>query len=129
MADNIFPSSTKKVPTGCGNLYCTMDIDSQTGDIKRIFLNLGKSGGCGHSWCGAIGEMLQELIENGATTEKIAARMEGHRCQLSMWKGALSCSDGIAQTLILQHHGLIARETREPFLAWMRELKARKLAR
>ena len=103
-----------------------MDVDPDTGKITRLDLKLGKSGGCGHSWSSAVGELLQELVESGAAPETIAERMSGHRCQESVWKGALSCSDGIANTLVDQYNGLLYRATQPKFDAWLDILKERK---
>ena len=123
---NLFPSSSIRIKTGCGNLYSIMDIDPYTGNITRLDLKLGKSGGCGHSWSSAVGELLQELVEAGAAPDKIAARMEGHRCQESLFKGALSCSDAIAKTLVAQYKGLLCNVTQPAYDAWMEILRERK---
>jgi hypothetical protein len=106
-----------------------MDICPKTGDLKKLSFALGKSGGCGKSWTEIVGALSRELVNRGATVETISEVINGHRCQESVFNGALSCGDGIARTLICQYNGLLARETREPFIAWMRELKVRKLSR
>jgi ribonucleoside-diphosphate reductase alpha chain len=92
---------TKKMNTGCGNLYVTLNEDAAGRPIE-IFTQMGKAGGCATSQCEAIGRMASLALRGGIQTEEIVNQMRGISCHLPTGFGAnkvSSCSDAMAQAM------------------------------
>jgi ribonucleoside-diphosphate reductase alpha chain len=92
---------TKKMTTGCGNLYVTLNEDA-SGQPIEIFTQMGKAGGCATSQCEAIGRMASLALRGGIKAEEIVNQMRGISCHLPTGFGAnkvLSCSDAMAQAM------------------------------
>lgn len=92
---------TKRMKTGCGNLYVTINEDA-VGNAVEIFTQIGKAGGCATSQCEAIGRMASLAMRGGIKTEEIAKQMRGISCHLPVGFGGskvMSCSDAMAQAM------------------------------
>ncbi|MCK4739308.1 MAG: vitamin B12-dependent ribonucleotide reductase [Deltaproteobacteria bacterium] len=92
---------TKKMKTGCGNLYVTVNEDA-SGMPVEIFTQIGKAGGCATSQCEAIGRMASLAMRGGIAPEEIVKQMRGISCHLPVGYGAdkvSSCSDAMAQAM------------------------------
>ncbi len=92
---------TKKMKTGCGNLYVTLNEDA-TGQPVEIFTQMGKAGGCATSQCEAIGRMASLALRGGIKASEIVSQMRGISCHLPTGFGSnkvLSCSDAMAQAM------------------------------
>lgn len=92
---------TRKVMTGCGNLYVTINED-EDGKPMEIFTQVGKAGGCISSQCEAIGRMTSLSLRSGIELREITTQMRGIRCHLPVGFGpnqVSSCSDGVAQAM------------------------------
>lgn len=91
---------TRKVITGCGALYVTINEDQE--GIFEVFAQMGKSGGCAASQNETTGRMVSLALRSGIDVESILRQLRGIRCPSPAWeKGGmvLSCSDAIAKTL------------------------------
>jgi ribonucleoside-diphosphate reductase alpha chain len=92
---------TKKIKTGCGNLYVIINADEK-GRPFEIFTQIGKAGGCVASQCEAMGRMTSLALRSGVQPEQIVAQMRSISCHRPVGYGSdkvLSCSDAMAQAL------------------------------
>ncbi|MBI5682935.1 MAG: vitamin B12-dependent ribonucleotide reductase [Deltaproteobacteria bacterium] len=93
--------ATRKMKTGCGNLYVTVNEDEE-GRPFEIFTQIGKAGGCAASQCEAIGRMASLALRSGIQPEEVAKQMHGISCHVPQGYGngkILSCSDAVAKAL------------------------------
>ena len=93
--------TTTKVPTGCGNLYVTINIDEQ-GRPFELFTQMGKAGGCAASQLEALGRLVSLGFRSGIEVKAIIEQLRNIRCPSPSWeKGQriFSCSDAIARVV------------------------------
>jgi len=91
---------TRKVVTGCGPLYITINEDQQ--GIFEVFALMGKSGGCAASQNETTGRLISLALRSGVDVESIIRQLQGIRCPTPIWdRGTLilSCSDAISRAL------------------------------
>ncbi len=92
---------TRKMKTGCGNLYVTMNEDEE-GRLFEIFNQMGKAGGCGASQSEAIGRLVSLALRSGIKPSSVIRQLRGISCHLPVWHQGgkiLSCSDAIAKAI------------------------------
>ncbi|MBI5826556.1 MAG: vitamin B12-dependent ribonucleotide reductase [Deltaproteobacteria bacterium] len=92
---------TKKMKTGCGNLYVTINEDEE-GRPFEIFTQIGKAGGCVASQCEAMGRMTSLALRSGVEAQDIVRQMRGISCHLPVGYGngkVMSCADAVAQAM------------------------------
>ncbi len=92
---------TRKVKTGCGNLYVIINEDEE-GNPFEIFTQIGKAGGCVASQCEAMGRMTSLALRSGIGATEIVKQMRGISCHLPVGYGSekvLSCSDAMGKAL------------------------------
>jgi ribonucleoside-diphosphate reductase alpha chain len=92
--------ATRKMNTGCGSLYVTINEDEQ--GIFEVFAAMGKGGGCAASQTEAIGRLISLGLRAGVDKEQIVKQLKGVRCPNQAWeKGGrvYSCSDAIAKAI------------------------------
>jgi ribonucleoside-diphosphate reductase alpha chain len=85
--------STRKMKTGCGNLYVTINEDDK--GIFEVFTAIGKAGGCAASQSEAIGRLISLSLRAGVDPDAIIRPFPA-------WKDGetiLSCADAIARAL------------------------------
>ena len=98
---DVIHGSTRKVHTGCGNLYVTVNEDEE-GRLFEIFNQIGKAGGCAASQSEAIGRLVSLAFRSGVEPEDIIRQLKGISCHTPVWyrEGkVLSCSDAVAKAL------------------------------
>ncbi|MGD8238363.1 MAG: vitamin B12-dependent ribonucleotide reductase [Armatimonadota bacterium] len=91
---------TRKMITGCGNLYVTINSDDQ--GMFEVFAAMGKAGGCGASQNEAIARLTSLALRSNVSAEAIMEQLRGISCHRPAWdKGAkvLSCADAIAKAV------------------------------
>lgn len=59
-----YSSITAKLRTGCGPLYLT--LVSSRGELIRVFISLGKAGGCANAHLSSLSGHINEELEKGA---------------------------------------------------------------
>ncbi len=93
--------TTTKVPTGCGNLYITVNQDEE-GNFFEVFTQMGKAGGCAASQLEAIGRLVSLALRGGIDPKVIIEQLKGIRCPSPSWtKGEkiFSCADALSRVL------------------------------
>jgi len=98
---DVIHGSTRKVLTGCGNLYVTVNEDEE-GNLFEIFNQIGKAGGCAASQSEAIGRLVSLAFRSGIEPEDIVRQLKGISCHMPVWyrEGKiLSCSDAVAKAI------------------------------
>jgi ribonucleoside-diphosphate reductase alpha chain len=97
---DIIVGSTRKVKTGCGNMYITVNEDEY--GLYEVFSQLGKTGGCIASHVEAISRLISLALKSGIDPEEIVDQLRGIRCPNQTWhhgKLVVSCSDAIGQVI------------------------------
>jgi ribonucleoside-diphosphate reductase alpha chain len=92
---------TRKIRTGCGNLYVTINED-EDGQPFEIFSWMGKAGGCAASQTEAICRLISFALRSGADIVPIVGQLRGISCHSTAWgEGGriLSCADAIARAI------------------------------
>jgi ribonucleoside-diphosphate reductase alpha chain len=98
---DVIHGSTRKIRTGCGNLYVTVNEDEE-GKIFEIFNQIGKAGGCAASQSEAIGRLVSLSFRSGIEPEDIIRQLKGISCHTPVWHRegkVLSCSDAVAKAI------------------------------
>jgi ribonucleoside-diphosphate reductase alpha chain len=97
----IVTGTTEVIPTGCGNIYITLNID-ETGKPFEVFVRIGKAGGCASSQNEAIGRLSSLALRCGVDSHKIVEQLKGISCHQNTWGqgGKISsCADAIAKAI------------------------------
>jgi len=92
---------TRKMTTGCGNLYVTINRD-EANRIFEVFTNIGKAGVCAQVQAQAIGRLVSLALRAGVMPEQIIRQLKGLNCQSPAWtknEKITSCADAIAKAL------------------------------
>lgn len=91
---------TRRIRTGCGNLYVTINEDEH-GPVE-IFSQMGKAGGCAASQSEAISRMVSLALRSHVHTSEIASELKGISCHRLAWQNGtriLSCADAMGKAL------------------------------
>jgi len=98
---DVIHGSTRKVRTGCGSLYVTVNEDGE-GNLFEIFNQIGKAGGCAASQSEAIGRLASLALRSGIEAEDVVRQLKGISCHTPVWHREgkiLSCADAIGKAI------------------------------
>jgi ribonucleoside-diphosphate reductase alpha chain len=98
---DVIHGSTRKIRTGCGNLYVTVNEDEE-GRLFEIFNQIGKAGGCAASQSEAIGRLVSLAFRSGVEPEDVVKQLKGISCHTPVWHKegkVLSCSDAVGKAI------------------------------
>ena len=113
---DVIHGTTRKIRTGCGNLYVTINEDEE-GRLFEIFNQIGKAGGCAASQSEAIGRLVSLSFRSGVEPEDIIRQLKGISCHTPVWSRegkVLSCSDAVAKAIELHLQEKEKRTRSEP---------------
>jgi ribonucleoside-diphosphate reductase alpha chain len=93
---------TRKIKTGCGNLFLTVNEDAD-GPFE-VFIRFGKGGGCSSTIGESIGRLVSISLRKGEGAEEIIKQLMGITCHQQLPAigedpAVFSCADGVAQLL------------------------------
>ncbi|MFQ6133101.1 MAG: vitamin B12-dependent ribonucleotide reductase [Armatimonadota bacterium] len=92
--------TTRKMNTGCGNLYVTINSDDR--GMFEVFTAMGKAGGCAASQNEAIGRLTSLALRSNVVPDAIIEQLMGISCHKPAWEQGgriLSCADAIAKAV------------------------------
>ncbi len=98
---DVIRGTTRKIKTGCGNLYVTVNEDEE-GNLFEIFNQIGKAGGCAASQSEAIGRLVSLAFRSGIEPDDVIRQLRVISCHKPNWssKGKIhSCADAIAKAI------------------------------
>jgi ribonucleoside-diphosphate reductase alpha chain len=93
--------TTRKVATGCGNFYVTINVD-ENGKAFEVFANIAKKGGCASSQGEAIGRLVSLALRYNIDKKEIIDQLKGISCHQPTTDNGdsiHSCPDAIAKAI------------------------------
>jgi ribonucleoside-diphosphate reductase alpha chain len=93
--------ATRRVKTGCGNMYVTINQDEK-GELFEVFNQIGKAGGCADSQAEAIGRLVSLALRSGIHPKEIISELKGISCHRPFGLGpsrVLSCADALGRAI------------------------------
>jgi len=102
---NVVTGSTQRIPTGCGNIYVTVNED-EDGSPFELFTQIGKAGGCAASQTETIGRLVSLALRSGIDVEDVIKQLRNISCHQPIWDNGgriLSCADAIGKALERHH--------------------------
>jgi ribonucleoside-diphosphate reductase alpha chain len=97
----VIKGETRVMKTGCGNLYVTINEDTD-GQPFELFSQMGKAGGCAASQSEAISRLVSLALRTNISAASIVKQLKGISCHSPAWEEGgkiFSCSDAIAKAL------------------------------
>ncbi len=97
----ILTGTTVKLNTEQGNLYVTINRN-ESGEIKEVFLSMGKSGEMEKSYTEAIGRLISVYLQSGGNASKVIQTLKGIKGGRSTWFNGiqlLSVPDAVAKSM------------------------------
>jgi ribonucleoside-diphosphate reductase alpha chain len=89
---------TRKVNTGCGSLYVTINEDEH--GLCEVFSSMGRAGACKAAQSEAVSRLISLALRSGVDTAAILKSIKGIRCPSPELGGATSCPDALARAVI-----------------------------
>jgi len=74
---------TYELKCGCGDLFVTCN-DDKAGNLKQIFLKLGKAGGCSNAVMTSTGMLLSTALKNNVPPEDLIRVLDGTGCHMEL---------------------------------------------
>lgn len=81
--------------THCGEIYVTVNYDSDTNQIVEVFIRFGKAGGCGSAMGDGVAKLISYGLRSGMDAQDAIKALEGQGCH----HGANTCLHNIATAI------------------------------
>ena len=75
-------STTTELRTPCGDVYVHLGR-LETGELTRVSLAFGKSGGCVAAWAMTISKLMSVMLRAGFTRQELAGLLRDMTCYRS----------------------------------------------
>lgn len=108
---DVFLSETVALKCSCGTIYTTTLFKQQERHKPvKIFLHLGKAGGCAAAHLHGISQLINQILEDSSDNTRLRAftALTGFQCHQEQ---GTNCHDVIAQYLI--NHEIIQKRQEE----------------
>lgn len=92
---SVLPGTTRRMETGCGPIYVTINRDPETNDVQEIFAKLGKAGGCGAAQTEAVARVVSIGLQSGTDIRELIKQLKGIQCHTAHQ----SCADAIGRAM------------------------------
>ncbi len=89
--------STRKVETGCGSLYVTINEDEY--GMFEVFSSMARAGACKAAQSEAVSRLISLALRSGIDTDAILKSIKGIRCPSPVMGSSSSCPDAIAKAV------------------------------
>ncbi len=111
----LMEGKTLKLKLPQGGLYLTANLVN--GDLKEVFVTLGKSGGDEKADAEALGRLISLYLQHGGDTKSVISTLKGIKGKYVSWDGGtqlLSIPDAIAKALELLTLNHVVKESSVP---------------
>ena len=98
---------TKKVNTGCGDMYVTMNHEPNKMPFE-LFAQMGKAGGCASAQLETISRLISLCYRSNVDENEIKEQLKGIRCPAPAYDNGqkvLSCADAIYKAIDSKNNG------------------------
>ena len=99
----VLSGTTIRIPTSQGKMYLTVNKD-ETGKIKEVFIDMGRSGETEKSFTEALGRLISIYLQSGGNVTRVIRTLKGIKGGNSIWFNGIqifSIPDGIAKAIEL----------------------------
>ncbi len=95
----LMQGTTLKMPTSQGNMYLVIN-KNDSGQIKEVFIDMGRSGEIEKSYTEAIGRLVSIYLQSGGSVDRVIKTLKGIKGGESVWFNGIqiySIPDAVAK--------------------------------
>ena len=95
----LMQGTTLKMPTSQGNMYLVIN-KNDSGQIKEVFIDMGRSGEIEKSYTEAIGRLVSIYLQSGGNVDRVIKTLKGIKGGESVWFNGIqiySIPDAVAK--------------------------------
>ncbi|MGH9920528.1 MAG: vitamin B12-dependent ribonucleotide reductase, partial [Nitrososphaerales archaeon] len=114
----VLTGRTLKLKLPQGGLYVTANSD-EAGNMKEVFVTLGKLGGDEKADAEAIGRLISLYLQHGGDIQSVVKMLKGIRGKYVSWEEGvqlLSIPDAVAKALEVLTSGKVNKESSTPLM-------------
>ncbi|MBU2534515.1 MAG: TSCPD domain-containing protein [Alphaproteobacteria bacterium] len=94
----VLQGKTVKIAVGCGNLYLSLNKNSD-GELIEVLVHIGKAGGCATAFNEALTRSITLGLKYGISAKEYIEELKNIQCPMSVWQEGeqiKSCPDAIS---------------------------------